>query len=296
MAWHRKIPFGYKMAKGEIVSHPEEADAVAFIYDNYRKGGSYLTIAKAMTERGVRYHEAAAEWNKHMVKRILENPKYAGLDAYPAIVTHKEWLCVQDKRDGKTAEWISQSICVELAKRRMFCGECGSAISKDTSARDGTRWWHCSNPECTVMLMMRDDTLEETVTALMNRLITSPELLDPREPAAPRVSFDAARMQNEINRELGKVDLNEEYLTSLILGCAAEKYALLDDGSEQRKIAWLKTELTKRSLLTAFDPALFSDVTDTLLVMADKTLALRIVGGNIISEIGKEHIKNADSN
>jgi len=287
MAWQRKIPFGYKMEKGEIVQHTDEADAVAFIYDSYLQGGSYLTIAKAMTELGVRYHAATTEWNKHMVKRILENLKYTGDDGYPAILPVDVWNGAQAKRDGKTADWQNQSICVELVKRRMLCGECGSVISKDASARDGVRWWHCSNPECPVTLKMRDDALEETVTALLNRLITSPEMFDPREPTAPRASFDAARMQNEINRELGKADLNEEYLTSLILACAAEKYALLDDGSEQRKIAGVKTELTKRPLLTAFDPALFSDTTEALLVMADKTLALRVAGGNIISEIGR---------
>jgi len=294
MAWQRKIPFGFKMTGGTIKPHPAEADAVTFIYDSYRKGSSYLTIAKAMTELGVRYHEASAEWNKHMVKRILENPKYIGDDGYPAILPTGVWNGAQAKRDGKTADWTSQSICVELAKRRMFCGECGSAISKDTSTRDGTRWWHCSNPECKVMLMMRDDALEGNVTALLNRLITSPELLGLPKSVIPCASGEITRIQNEINRELNKATPDEDALTSLIFGCAAEKYALLDDGSEQRKIAGLRVALQNQPLLTAFDPSLFSDIAEALLVMGDKTLVLRIVGGNIISEIGKENLNHAN--
>lgn len=249
-----------------------------------------------MSELGIRYHEATAEWNKHMVKRILENPKYAGLGDYPALLPADLWHKAQAVRIGKTADWASQSVCVEMVKRSFFCGECGSAISKDTSARNGTRWWHCSNTECAITLKMRDDDLEETVTALLNRLITSPELLNPLELSEPPITLEAARMQNEINRELGKADINEEYLTALILGCAAEKYAMLDDGSEQRKIAGLKAELYKWPLLTDFDPALFSDAAESLLVMAEGTLALRTAGGNIISETGKGHIKNAGDN
>ena len=298
MAWQRKIPFGYKMAGGEIVLHQEEAEAVAFIYDSYRGGDSYLTIANAMSELGIRYHRANPEWNKHMVKRILENPKYAGQGEYPTILSADLWHRAQDVRDGKTAAWVSQPVCVEMVKRRFYCGECGSAISKDASSIRGTRWWHCSNTECPVTLMIKDTAFEEAVTALLNRLITSPELLGSKEPSALRTSLEAVRMQNEINRELGKADMDEDYLTALILGCAAEKYAVLDDGSEQRKIARLKTELVTWPLLTSFDPAMFNETAEALLVMADKSLALRVPGGNIITENNnaKENLNHANHN
>lgn len=289
MAWQRKIPFGYRMERGEIVPHPEEAEAVAFIYGLYRQGESYLRIAGAMSELGVRYHEATCEWNKHMIKRMLENPKYAGQEPFPAIVPAEVWREAQAVRDRKTTGWKSQSPCVELLKRGMVCGECGAAFSRHTPTNaSGNRWWHCSNPECSCTLKMRDDTLEEAVTALLNRLVTEPELLDPREPGERPLSLEAARMQNEINRELGKTEINEEYLTALIFSCAAEKYEMLDSGEAQRKTARLKAELRERPLLTAFDASLFSETTEALLVSADGSLALRLYSGGDITETGKE--------
>jgi hypothetical protein len=273
------------MAGGEIEKNPAEAGAVAVSYESYLRGDSYLAIANAMSGQGLRYHEASAGWNKHMVKRMLENPKYAGQDEYPAIVSRNIWNDVQDMRDRKMAGNKSQPVCIAMVKRRIICGECGSVFSKDTHmTASGNRWWHCSNPECSHKFNMKDSGLEETMTAILNRLIMAPELLDLLQPAEQPAPLEAVRMQNEINRELNRAEADEEDIITLILGCAAEKYAMLDDGAEKKKIAGLKADLQNWPLLTAFDPALFSDAVQAVLVMVDGTLALRIIGGNIITE------------
>ena len=38
---NRKLPFGYKMVMGEIVIHPQEAQAVQGIYARYLAGASF---------------------------------------------------------------------------------------------------------------------------------------------------------------------------------------------------------------------------------------------------------------
>jgi len=283
MGLQRKIPFGYRMENGVIMAHAQEADTVALIYDRYLQGGSFQTIADTMSGLGIRYHVTSAEWNKHMVKRILENPKYIGKDEYPAILPTDIWNSAQNMRDRKTAGYNTQPICVELVKRRFYCGECSLAVSKETFIKHGIRRWRCSNPECNVTLNIRDSILEELVSSLLNKLITLPALLIIEESDISPISIEASRLQNEINRELNKAEINSEHLTALIFSCAAEKYAVLDDGAGQRKIAGLKADLNKKSLLATFDPALFDDAVEAVLVMADKTIALRIVGGKIIS-------------
>lgn len=78
MAWQRKIPFGYMMENGIPTRCEAEATAVQAIYAMYRSGSSYNQIASEMERRGVPYHAHTPQWNKHMVKRILENPRYLG--------------------------------------------------------------------------------------------------------------------------------------------------------------------------------------------------------------------------
>ena len=98
MAWQRKIPFGYQVRNGRINCHPEEAELVRAIFSRYLLGGSYSQIADEMTQQGVRYHQHNAQWNKHMVKRILENERYLGMDGYPQLVTDEEFLAVRLRR------------------------------------------------------------------------------------------------------------------------------------------------------------------------------------------------------
>lgn len=101
MAWQRKIPFGYQVQNGRINCHPEEAELVRAIFSRYLLGGSYSQIADEMARQGVRYHQHTAQWNKHMVKRILENERYLGMDGYPQLVTDEEFLAVR-LRPGRT--------------------------------------------------------------------------------------------------------------------------------------------------------------------------------------------------
>ena len=98
MAWQRKIPFGYQVQNGRINCHPEEAELVRAIFSRYLLGGSYSQIADEMARQGVRYHQHTAQWNKHMVKRILENERYLGMDGYPQLVTDEEFLAVRLRR------------------------------------------------------------------------------------------------------------------------------------------------------------------------------------------------------
>lgn len=93
MAWQRKIPFGYQVQNGRINCQPEEAKFVRSIFSHYLLGSSYSQIADEMARQGVRYHQHTAQWNKHMVKRILENERYLGMDGYPRLVTDEEFRC-----------------------------------------------------------------------------------------------------------------------------------------------------------------------------------------------------------
>ena len=74
---NRKLPFGYKMVVGEIVVHPQEAQAVQGIYARYLAGASFNDITDHLKEKGPPY-DADKPWNKNMVARILEDNRYAG--------------------------------------------------------------------------------------------------------------------------------------------------------------------------------------------------------------------------
>ena len=81
----RKQPFGYKMTMGEIVLHPQEANLVAHIFQQYIAGATFNTLVQELKDQPIPYYEGKV-WNKNMVARILEDRRYTGESNYPAII------------------------------------------------------------------------------------------------------------------------------------------------------------------------------------------------------------------
>ena len=91
-----KMGLKMKMKRGELVGfngclgydyHPDtksitvneqEAETVRFIYDMYLQGYGSSTIAKRLTEMGVKNKRGTVEWHDHGVMGIIKNEKYKG--------------------------------------------------------------------------------------------------------------------------------------------------------------------------------------------------------------------------
>ena len=102
MAWQRKIPFGYQMRQGEVVPSREEADTVKQIFSMYIEGLSLVRIAKRLSEQGVRYHAHTGEWNKNMIKRILDNRRYLGDGIYPRHIDDGTFHAAELQKEDRT--------------------------------------------------------------------------------------------------------------------------------------------------------------------------------------------------
>lgn len=86
MRKNRYLPFGFTMQNGEHILHETEAITVVQIFKLYADGLSLQEIAEKMTKQKTPYSTERSEWNKNMVKRILENTKYLGNEEYPTII------------------------------------------------------------------------------------------------------------------------------------------------------------------------------------------------------------------
>jgi hypothetical protein len=284
------MPFGYRVRNGETVPCSEEADAVRLIFASYLRGESYLAIAENMTELGIRYHEGKDAWNKHMVKRILENRRYAGADGYPAIVPADDFESVRRVCKEKTANRRETPLCLEAIKGKAVCAACGAPMRKATGFRCGIRWWRCGNENCGAVCRLPDDTLADRLVALLNRAASPAEHADTgnEEPDVPEhaESTEAARMENELTRELGKPDWNEDYAVTLIYAVAAEKYNLLGERFRRDRRRAAALEMFARLPAGEFDAAVFDAVAEAVPIGAGGSLALRLGNGNLISEEG----------
>ena len=225
MAWQRKTPFGYMVQNGENVPCPAEADAVQSVFTRYLAGASYSRIAEEMSKGNIPYHQHTRQWNKHMVKRILENGKYLGTGGYPRLVSDEDFLAVQLQREDKT-DYAPCPASLNPIREKAVCAVCGGRIVRNTKSHGRPRWV-C--PNCGAIVHISDEELQAQVSQRLRQLADTPDLLTPPPTPETPSSADALRIQNELNLCFNRQDINPDYMKMLIFAAAAEQYAVLPD-------------------------------------------------------------------
>lgn len=94
---NRKILYGYQIRDGALEIMPEEQQVVRMVFTLYIAGASFQNISEALNQQHIPYCLEAPPWNKHKVKRVLENPRYTGKDGYPVRIDARIFRQVQDK-------------------------------------------------------------------------------------------------------------------------------------------------------------------------------------------------------
>lgn len=286
MAWQRKIPFGYQIRDGLIQPHPQEAGAVRYIFGQYQAGASLLAIVEDMTRQGIRYHQHTPAWNKNMVKRILENVKYVGADGYPRLVSDEDFAAAQSLRTERNT-YAPLPTEIRPIQSKMVCGLCGGKLLRG-SRTHGRVYWHCQNPDCGRTTAISDEELAQLADAHLRELAKAPHLLAAPEPQRAELDMDAIRLQNELTHALNRGGESPEYIKTLALAIAAQRYGRLPDPTPAHELGQLRARLEE-------GPA-DAGVLDKLLALAvrairlgpDKSVELELINNQIIPEEKEE--------
>lgn len=197
-----KMGLKMKMKRGELVGfngclgydyHPDtksitvneqEAETVRFIYDMYLQGYGSSTIAKRLTEMGVKNKLGKVEWHDHGVMGIIKNEKYKGdillgktftvdpiskrrlanmgeedryyiRDHHESIVSREVWDKADEIRLKRVRPRLMESTGNRERYTRQFtfssmleCGYCGHKLSRRTRHQTTTTKkpvWQCMN-------------------------------------------------------------------------------------------------------------------------------------------------------
>ena len=239
MAWQRKIPFGYRIQNGKPTVYLQEAQAVRNIFNRYLAGASYSQIAAEMTQHGPRYHQHTEVWNKHMVKRILENETYLGGGIYPQLMEADALMAVRLQRSERNtfAPWPE---ILRPIRGKVLCAHCGARMERNTKTKGRPRWV-CVNDSCRQSVCIGDDELKEVVTQRLRELAAMPHLLTmPQSAASP--SADALRLERELTLSLNRGEMGE-LVKAMALAVAAESYASLADPTPAHRMEQLRHRL-----------------------------------------------------
>lgn len=273
----RNIPFGYALENGEINLHTQESPVVKQIFSLYLQGASLKAIAEAIE---IPYSEASSGWSKCKVKRVLDNIRYIGGNGYPAVIESADFKMAQRiKSDKNTYMPAKLDEDIQILKPVVRCQICGRRFIRHIHPY-GERW-RCI-PECENTSSLRDAGLTTAVAAALDYISQNPDALR-TNPYAPRsAALTVTKLQNQINRELGKVKQDAEHLRSLLLACAAEKYAAIDDTAEIT--AALQKAFAAHSPAGLFNRALFTKTVDKVFITGNGTAVLQLKNGQSLPE------------
>ena len=99
---NRKMPYGYQIQSGMIVTQSQEAAGVKRIFSLYLAGKSRDQIADALNTEGYCYSAESPKWDKNRVRQALENPRYMGAHDYPAIIADETFRMAEAMKEKRT--------------------------------------------------------------------------------------------------------------------------------------------------------------------------------------------------
>ena len=241
---NRKLPFGYQMRMGEIVRNEPETKAVQDIFLQYTFGASLKEIAEQMSKTGPIYDEGKS-WNKNMVARILENPKYTGADSYPNLVDKKLFEAAAEKR--QTKQRLPERTPAQKALKRV-----------------------CSKPPT--------PEIEQQVTHLLGKLAEQPEhITEPERTSKPTYT----NMHAELDDILNTQPLDEAAARSLICKLAQEQYDAI--GNEEYETERLRRLFTAFVCTAELNAELLQSTVSAVLV-TQQAVHLQLKNGQIIGK------------
>lgn len=279
---NRAIPFGYRIADGIPAVHETEAELVQAVFRHFLAGESYNQIASALQASGIPYSDSSKVWNKNMVGRILQNRRYLGDEALPQLIGADDFDSVARlQRDKYTRKDIRIGSEILILKGKIQCSACGRTYHRRVDSRVGERW-HCAHEGCGFTKRFTDAYLMDRITALLNLVVEDPTQLKNPSDGTGYVSLEVIRLGNEISRELEKTECDEESVNALILARAAAQYAACSDETQRQTAQELRAVFTGHARLAKFEPELFEQAVESVLIQADGTVSLKLRNGQVL--------------
>ena len=128
---NRKMPYGYRIQSGMIVTKSQEAAGVKRIFSLYLAGKSRDQIADALNTEGYCYSAESPKCDKNRVRQALENPRYMGAHDYPAIIADETFRMAQAMKEKRTRKRGNHpALCLTP---KLHCGHCGHSLRRITN-------------------------------------------------------------------------------------------------------------------------------------------------------------------
>ena len=208
-----------------------------------------------MNADNIPFSQESPLWNKHKIKRMLENPRYAGENGYPPIIAQDTFQQVQNKIAEKASGKLPRRMESDGLWAKLRSGCCQTRLLRTGGPIEHTGNVHLKCSACRNTFVVR----KEELLAQTARQLAAHET-PVCKPYAP--SAEAVRLANAINRALEQPGDGKEALSHILQGAAA-RYACCDDGvdtavsqTQPDQIDWERFERMVSHIIIGTDNAI----------------------------------------
>lgn len=250
------VPFGFTRTRDEhghltLEPRPEQAELLRAAYDSVLRGGTLAGVARAWGE----------PWQAETVKRVLLNPRNAGLREYKGQTYPGNWAPIVDEGTWRaTVASLSGRESPPTGARHMLtgialCGVCGATVQAGARTRGAFRY------RCRTLghVARRGDVIDEYVAAVVVARLSLPDassLLANGETDTAPIYAEIDRLEAQrsaITRHLGSGLFDEDTLIADATRIRDEIAGLRDQLADAGRVDTLGPLVTAEDVQAAWD-------------------------------------------
>ena len=233
------ITYGYRLVDGDMRMNPEQSEAVQLIFDAYDGGESIKKIVGMLKDRKAPTTRGKPSWTPVLIRKILRNKDYLGVEPYPRMIEEEQFervqKCLKRSRDLWNQRHPSGSIQgTSMYTGRLICSSCGGVYSIYKQSVRGDkrdiRYWKCrhydpATKEPCKMPILTEKQLDGLFLQALVRMKTEPALYhEETKKILTGIIKERQRMESELNGDWNKCNEDYKRMEQLYFQIAARRY------------------------------------------------------------------------
>ena len=233
------ITYGYRLVDGYMRMNPELSEAVHLIFDAYDGGESIKKIAGMLKDKKVPSVRGKPSWTPALIRKILSNKDYLGVEPYPRMIEEEQFervqKCLKRSRDLWNQRHPSGSIQgTSMYTDRLICSSCGRVYSIYKQSVRGdkrdVRYWKCrhydpATKEPCKMPILTEKQLDGMFLQALMRMKTEPTLYqEETKKILTGIIKEKQRMESELNVCWNRCNKDDKRMEQLYFQIAAKRY------------------------------------------------------------------------
>ena len=308
------ITYGYRLVDGDMRLDSGQSEAVHLIFDAYDGGASIKKIAGMLKDKKVPSTRGKPSWTPALIRKILRNKDYLGVEPYPRMIEDEQFervqKCLKRSRDLWNQRHSSSSIQrTSMYTGRLICSSCGGGYSiyKQSGKEDRkkVRYWKCrhydpATKEPCKMPILTEKQLDGMFLQALVRMKTDPTLYhEEAKKILTRIIKERQCMESELNGYWNKCNEDYERMEQLYFQIAARRYREIKMTELTRQIEdYLRgldgSQATEFDSSIAIDASIFKLI-KRIEVQPDRSLRFELINNAVVHQYPEIKMKDKKS-